>query len=287
MDTNKRVSSNRTIGIAKMNRNAIQKTMNATKNINSSINRLRKKLRPNNRNKKSIVSKKTKGHHLSKKKNSGGGFLMTFLYVLLILSIILTIFAFIFHYFLRNKADEISNRFVEKTVEILKKRAPQGLLDPDAKMGAPVRTEGPPDDTENPYLNLYGSPDAPGFSGLPGGIAPGYRHAYSAWGDEYPSGHPFWKKWGDRWFEKKVYDYNVSGDDLSRQRLNEYVRDQNDYIKSINERVKQINTDLMYSPQYIEDKMALKEIRETERELANQVRREKRDEPILPDQYYY
>ena len=189
------------------------------------------------------------------------------------------------------------------------RRAPKGVLDMPTQQGAPVSTEGPPDDTENAYLNLYGSPDAPGFSGYPGGVAPGYR-SYLPWGQgaydpglsymasnsqqyPFPGGPSYasnynWRRWNPEYARSRLGDYYLDAElgNVPRSQLNEYVQQQNRYIRNVNNRVRQINQDRMYSPRFLRHKAELKELRNFERRLANKVNRERENQPRLPDSPY-
>ena len=69
-----------------------------------------------------------------------------------------------------------------------------------------------------------------------------------------------------------------------KNKVNEYIKQQNAYIRNINGRVAQINENRMNTPTYNRDVQALHDIRNFERKLANKVHREHIYQPYLPDQ---
>jgi hypothetical protein len=256
-----------------------------TRNINKSINNLRRHLQsaPEVRRskKKSISNLTSNSKARSQPQESDTSQL---LWGILIICLVIFIIAFIFHFFVQRSFTEVGNNIIDRTRFLFEKsfQKPQGISDMPSQVGAPVSTEGPPDDTENSYLNLYGSPDAPGFSKYPGHVSPGYR-SYSPWGQGYQTNNlPFagnlgqYPNGGDYYIKERV-------ENISKSRLNEYIRRQNRYIKDVNRRVKDINSDRMYSPEYIRNKAELRYVRNFERRLANKVHRESERQPYLPN----
>ena len=63
--------------------------------------------------------------------------------------------------------------------------------------------------------------------------------------------------------------------------LNKYILRQNKYISDINERVRDINKCRLHSSKYLRDNAILSQIRENERQMANEVALEKQSEPVL------
>lgn len=287
--------------VRSLNANAIRRNINASININKNINKLRAQLQEVSRKRKvrSAPSKVSP----QKPSTETGSMLASFLYSLFVLSLLIFIFAFIYHFFVQTKVQEISDTIVDRTRDIIDDRiksAPKGVSDMPTQLGAPVSTEGPPDDTENAYLTLYGSPDAPGFSDFPGGEAPGYRN-YTAWGQGYndgaypfPGGPSFGSSWDwrrrrwTRYRQARLGDYYLKAEmaNVPRDQLNQYVQEQNRYVRRVNDRVRRINKERMYSPRYLRHEAELKELRNFERRLANKVHDEYQDQPVLPDRYY-
>jgi hypothetical protein len=63
--------------------------------------------------------------------------------------------------------------------------------------------------------------------------------------------------------------------------LNKYIVKQNKYIMDINNRVREINGCRLHSSKYLRDKAILSQIRENERNMANQVALQQQYEPVL------
>ena len=67
--------------------------------------------------------------------------------------------------------------------------------------------------------------------------------------------------------------------------MNDYIKEQNEYVRRVNERIREINSSRINSPEYVDDQIRLKAVREYERVLANKVKRE--SNPYLEDNYDY
>jgi hypothetical protein len=249
-----------------MNVTATRRNINVSRNINKSISNLKKKLG------KTSTKETIRNIHKKIPKPETNNLLTGLLSSILVIALLVFIFSLIFHLFTQKKIDDVN----ENVQEILRKPPPPMFTEsaPSATSisGAPVSSEGP-DDAENAYLSLYGSPDAPGFR---------------AWGtdnvdNEYPfPGGPYYNVQGKISEDPKLQYSNVP-----RSRLNEYVNDQNSYIREINDRVRQINRNRMYSQRFLRNRAELRELRNFERRLANKVHRERENQPLLPDNVYY
>lgn len=290
--------SSRQPGIAQMNNSAVLRNTNSNMRLNKNIRDIRRSLKKTVRK----PVKKTVRKSVKKSVRTDDNTPMTgFIWAVLTVALIITIVAFIYYIFSNRQTTHIISptKVISESETETPDSDPKGVLDMPTQEGAPVSTEGPPDDTENTYLNLYGSPDAPGFSRYPGGTAPGYR-SYAPWGQGPQESYTRYRlsplarnaqEYSRVSRSPSYYNYNnyyndTKLDNIPRYRLNEYVQSQNNYIKNINRRVRQINTDRMYSPRFLRHKAELKELRNFERKLANKVHREKENQPYLPDSPY-
>lgn len=179
-------------------------------------------------------------------------------------------------------------------------------------MGVPISVEEGGDISENRFLNLYGSPTAPGFASDPYGIAPGYQPSwkykhpssgYTPWGSgavnatfppvdsnppytnvaSYPDGTQTLTPNDILDTSQADYYQGAETASVARDQLNQYVAEQNQQVRAINARVAQINRKRMFSPEFMRHKSELREVRNIERRLANRVYTEAQDQPDLPD----
>lgn len=172
------------------------------------------------------------------------------------------------------------------SIEDKVRKAPKGVI--IDQEGAPISVEKGGDITENKYLSLYGGDD---FIRQSTTSPWGEYSTYASYPGYYGGGYGRYNRYGPGYYSQtddgvtKIYYQRVK--DTDRSRLNSYIRDQNQYIKDINRRVRQINDNRMNTPTYSRDKAVLQEIRNYERRLANQVNREAKSQPYLPDQNRY
>jgi hypothetical protein len=173
-------------------------------------------------------------------------------------------------------------------------KAPKGVI--INQEGAPISVEKSGDITENKYLTLYGGDDfmkrtSNNSSSIDNSPYSSYPDSYNGYSGN--NGYSGYRKYSenngyggnsDDGVTKIYYELNMTGD---RKKLNDYIEQQNNYIKRINERVQQINKSRMYTPEYAQDRATLSQIRNYERRLANQVNKESKNQPYLPDQVNY
>ncbi len=166
------------------------------------------------------------------------------------------------------------------------RKAPKGVN--INQEGAPISVEKGGDITENKYLSLYGGDD---FIKQNTTSPWGEYSTYASYPINYNGEYGKYNRYGPGYYSKiddgvtKIYYQKVRDHDIST--LNNYIRGQNQYIKDINRRVRQINDNRMNTPEYSRDKAILQDIRNYERRLANQVHREAKNQPYLPDQNRY
>lgn len=270
-----------------LNASAVRRNVNADRNINQSIRRLRERLGSAPKPKQRVRKARAKPDQ-----STQGWSLTHTLYVVLIF-ILIGLIAYLVYQYLNKPdySDDIEQRLIKRTKEMIERRmknAPKGLVDIPRQMGAPISVEEQKNSAGNPYLYLYGSPDSPGFASYPGHRPPGYRHMYTAWGrnpGETIGTQPYYSSW-ERYNKPQSYVVQESSVNYPRSQLNEYVEEQNRYIKKVNDRVRQINEQRMFSPRFLRHSAELSEIRNFERRLANKVHRESEDQPHLPDMEY-
>lgn len=283
-----------------LNRRAINRNKLFSNSVNKNIDRLKKRLQSSPPKKRFRKSRPLPKPTLNPSPKSDWSLLWTILTILLVLLIV----AFIFHFFVQYQFGSVSDRIVDETRSMIERRfqkAPKGVPEvPSPIEGAPISVEEKPDIAGNPYLTLFGAPDAPGFkaglgkfmgaSGTPdvSGFA-GFNDA----GYPFPGGPSYsspynWKKWKPEYARARLGDYYLGAElaNVPRYQLNEYIQEQNNYVRSVNDRIKQINEERMYSPKYLRHKAELKELRNFERKLANEVNRETKKQPFLPDRPY-
>lgn len=242
-------------------------------------------------------------------KDTGYGWFWGLLYGILTLSILVFLFSLAYHWLVRKEVDNAmanaaaANEAAKDAVAAKFAKAPQGILDMPTQEGAPVSTEGPPDDTENAYLTLYGSPDAPGFTTgskyqrydtpyqnkyIVAGGAVDSNLPYSPYPNGYGGRDPANFRW-PRYNLRQPYtsDYYLDEEmrGIPRANLNAVIEQENDYIRDVNQRVRQINKSRMYSPQFLANKRELAAIRSLERRVANRVHREAENQPDLNPYY--
>jgi hypothetical protein len=287
-------------------------------NKNTNVNLLYKKPVKKSTTFKKIIKKvnkpKTKSKVLVTKNktvnfsNTDNSTVWTFMYVILTISILFFIALLLFNLYkeyLYSLLDQTNDINLDNQVT----KAPKGVI--INQEGAQISVEKSGDITENKYLTLYGGDDfmkrksnnsssvdnSPyssypdsynGYSGNNGNNEYSGNNGYGGY-SEY-NGYSGYSGNGrnlnnsDDGVTKIYYELNMTGD---RKKLNDYIEQQNNYIKNINERVQQINKSRMYTPEYAQDMASLSQIRNYERRIANQVNRESKSQPYLPDQVNY
>ena len=160
--------------------------------------------------------------------------------------------------------------FKPPPVIIEKPEGPAGVV--INQEGAPIKVEETGNMAGNKYLDLYGGDG----SQIPRGprAPPGHKRS-----DLFAPNPGYYSDADDG--ETKIYYQNIA-----RRRLNKYINRQNQYVHQVNRRVRQINKNRMYSPGFLRDKASLRDLREFEKVLANQVSCEGANQPYLPDRRY-
>jgi hypothetical protein len=258
----------------KMNKfNRINRSLKKLQNISNSLS----EKRPMNITKTPVNATKVftniaKKNVKNVKNSSGKNIDTSFILFIFILILVFLLLFFLFYYFIRNKDNyEMNNEIIQQSYQ-----SPKGILDMPTQMGAPVSNEKGPDSSENAYLTLYGSPDAPGFK------------EYSQMGNNLKySGYSSGNYYAEEYPQMGDYYLEAEYENIPRRNLNGYIQKQNRYVRSINNRIKQINEKRMYDPAFIRHLAELSELRNFERELANKVHKEADKQPILPDQSPY
>jgi len=232
---------------------------------------------------KKLVRPKPPNHN----KNSGSTF-WDFFYVMLSLAVLFFIVMLLYNLYLSfsyGTSQAIADQQTAIAIEDKVKKAPKGVI--IDQEGAPISIERGGNMAGNKYLALYGGEDfmrrsrySPWRESSPYALYPGrYSGGYGY--NRYNSGY---YSQSDDGVTKIYYENNMNPD---RSNLNAYINNQNDYIRNINKRVRQINMGRMYTPTFSRDKAALRKIRGYERRLANQVHRERKNQPYLPDRSKY
>jgi len=232
---------------------------------------------------KKLVRPKPPNHN----KNSGSTF-WDFFYVMLSLAVLFFIVMLLYNLYLSfsyGTSQAIADQQTAIAIEDKVKKAPKGVI--IDQEGAPISIERGGNMAGNKYLALYGGEDfmrrsrySPWRESSPYALYPGrYSGGYGY--NRYNSGY---YSQSDDGVTKIYYENNTNPD---RSNLNAYINNQNNYIRNINKRVRQINMGRMYTPTFSRDKAALRKIRGYERRLANQVHRERKNQPYLPDRSKY
>jgi hypothetical protein len=212
-----------------------------------------------------------------------------FLYAMLSLALLVFIIMLVYNLYISFQDgyyQQISDQQTDITIEDSMQKAPKGVI--MNQEGAPISIEKGGNIAGNKYLALYGgedfvrrsrnrfSPwrDSSPYASYPGKYGGGYHRNGDASGYYSQS---------DNGATKIYYGYTSS----NSRGINNYIKNQNNYIRDINKRVRQINKGRMYTPTYSRDKSALRKIRGYERRLANQVHRERKNQPYLPDRNYH
>jgi hypothetical protein len=240
-----------------------------------------KKARPPLKLAKKTLIKNSSVKNYSKTKTESG--VWTFLYITLLISIIFFILMLIYNLYMsfQDVTQQALNYQTTFNVENSIKNSPKGVI--IDQEGAPISIEKGGNMADNKYLDLYGGNDFMKRSTVMNNqyINSDYADYPSRYGNNNINGS---YSQSDNGVTKIYYENNMSPD---RQQLNKYINQQNDYIRTINNRVRQINTNRMFTPTYSRDKLVLSELREYERQLANQVNSEVKNQPYLPDQKGY
>lgn len=170
---------------------------------------------------------------------------------------------------------------------------PKGVSDMPQQEGAPISVEKGGDITENPILNQTGVPGMPGWvpedttNALPPEAS--YLGSMNSLPDQgyltdMTSGS-IYASYPQRLREKRQRfdpsDYYGGFSGMTRSQINDYITKENDYIRNVNHRVHQINHRRMLSPDFLQEKEALAEVREYERRLANRVDYDQQYQPDL------
>ena len=261
----------------KMNIEKIKKQLNnstivnvmKSKNIVSNKKPLKKIVKSVKDVKKPIKMDKT---YMNSSNNSWD--FLSILFLLLLLFFIIVIIYNIYLYLVNEQSDNQIDIITDKEIN----ETPDGVV--INQEGAPISVEENDDITENKYLSLYD-----GDNYLKQVLEKPFNDytQYSTYQGYNRYGPGYYSQTDDgitKIYYEKVRDFDNSG-------LNNYIKDQNQYIKDVNKRVKQINNNRMNTPTYSRDKAILNEIRKYERKLANQVHRESKNQPYLPDQNIY
>lgn len=216
------------------------------------------------RKRKKVVSRPTTGIIIIPQKpidNTFWNFFYALMY-LVILFFIATLLYNLYVYYI-NSSQPIPEVTLNNTI----KNNPRGVI---------LDQKGAPISVENNFMRENRSPQCNygQYAAYPGGFSENSGIDFNSYDQGYYSQ-------SDDGSTKKYYT-NVMNSD--RNRINNYIRNQNEYIRNINNRVRQINSNRMYTPTFSRDKYVLQEIRNYERRLANQVERERKNQPYLPDQ---
>lgn len=217
--------------------------------------------------------------------NNSWDFLSILLLLVLLFFIVVIIYN-IYLYLVNKQSDNQIDITIDKEIN----ETPDGVV--INQEGAPISVEENDDITENKYLSLYD-----GDNYLKQVLEKPFNEytqysTYQGYNNNlYPNRYNKYNRYGPGYYSQtdngitKIYYEKVR--DFDNSELNNYIKDQNQYIKDVNKRVKQINNNRMNTPTYSRDKAILNEIRKYERKLANQVHRESKNQPYLPDQNIY
>lgn len=262
-----------------LNLNKLKRQLNSIE-LSRNINGIYKKPRKVTMRTVRTVKKARPPLKLAKKTESG---LWTFLYTILLIAIIFFILMLIYNLYMsfQDVAQQALNYQTTFNVENSIKNSPKGVI--IDQEGAPISIEKGGNMAGNKYLDLYGGNDFMKRSTAMNNqyINSDYADYPSRYGNNNINGS---YSQSDNGVTKIYYENNMSP---GRQQLNKYINQQNDYIRTINNRVRQINNNRMFTPTYSRDKLVLSELREYERQLANQVNSEVKNQPYLPDQKGY
>jgi hypothetical protein len=200
-------------------------------------------------------------------------FLMDVIYGILLLAVIgLTGYLgyLLYQAYIERQNDNIiSSKIEEAPDEIIEDPKGAEIKDKD---GVNIKVEKGGDITENTYLTKYGSENS---------IVPNqYERQFFPISDNLKDTKPISNS--DNGSTKKYYN---KVKDYECAKMNDYIKEQNEYVRRVNERIREINSSRINSPEYVDDQIRLKAVREYERVLANKVKRE--SNPYLENIYDY
>lgn len=246
--------------VKKLSLKPIKKTQMKKLSVNNA-KALKKKIMKKVVEKKGLIKVSPVKNNLIQADKEQSSTIWNILYIILLLVVVgLTLYlCYLLYqaYIERQNIDIISDKI---------KKAPKPVdIEAPEKEGVSIKVEEGGDITENKYLSPYGSAEV-------NDILPNqYEKQFFLLSSNVDNGNS--KKYYEKVkeYEKKknrkdnVNKINVI--DYEREKLNEYIKEQNDYVRRLNLKVRDINSGVLNT----DDEIRLKSVRDYERILANKV----------------
>ena len=261
--------------VKKLSKKPFKKTQMKKLSVNNA-KALKKKIMKKVSEKKGLIKVSPVKNNLIQVDKEQSSTVLNILYIILLLSVLCLAIYLCYLLYQSYIERQNTNIIVDKI-----KKAPKPVdIEAPEKEGVSIKVEEGGDITENKYLSKYGSEEVKDI--LPNQYEKQFFLLNS--GNEKDCSYKNIDNGNSKKYYENVKEYEKKKNrkdnvnkikviDYEREKLNEYIKEQNDYVRRLNLKVREINSGILDT----DDEIRLKVVRNYERILANKVNRYRYD----------